>query len=132
LVDRAVGFLVDKVGDPASVSWPAYRLARLALGSGLAGERVQALAQRLPDPALRGRIQLEVLRAELARGSPVPESTADAVDPRSVAGLLAQALVARYNVRANPDWAKGVAELPEPGRAFAAAGAALGLEDRRK
>jgi hypothetical protein len=132
-VEKALAFLVDKVRSADKLSWEVYRLARNALRTGLADDRLKALADKLPDAASRGRVQLELLKAQLAREKPIVlENAADAVEPHSVAGLLAQTAVARANVRANPDWAKGVTEFPEPQRAFASVGVALGLQDRRK
>jgi hypothetical protein len=128
-VHDALGFVQTKVPNPRDLSWAALRLADLALQISVPPEQVDALAKRVADPALRGRIELAVLQTTLAKGGAV---SPDAVEPASLASLLAVQAVARHNVRQHPDWAKALADWENPRRAFASLAVALGLQDRGK
>jgi hypothetical protein len=133
-VDAAINFLhTAKVSGSGEWRWSAYRLCDLARRSGLASDRLSALADALTDPTFREHVRLEHLQVQLASEKQVvPENTADTVEPASVAGLLAVEAVARHNVRLDESKGKGVAELAEPRRGFAFLGVALGLQDRRR
>jgi hypothetical protein len=115
-------------------SWVLRRLGELGRQAGVSEERLRVLADANPDPALRGRAQLAVFRAQLAarRKEAVEDSAAEQTDGRSVARFLALAALARHNTRRDPDWAKGVGGWEEPRRAFGWLGVVLGLQDRSK
>jgi hypothetical protein len=131
-VEAALNFFHAEVRNRRPLAWDVYRLAALAQRAGVSEERLRALAEDNPDPALRGRTQLAAFRMQLARSKEAAEDGAaeQAVGP-SVAQLLAFQALARHNTRRDADWAKGVASWEEPRRAFGSLGIALGLQDRR-
>jgi predicted Zn finger-like uncharacterized protein len=103
-------------------------LFQLGLRAGLT-ERLRGLAEGLADPAVRGQMQLELLRARLA-ASKKADASADAVDKQApVAHALAQEAVARAKARRDSGTFKEVGGWDEALQPFGYAGVALGLQD---
>jgi hypothetical protein len=117
--------------DPIS-SWTLLRLVRFAVQVGLE-ERANAVARLIPEPSLRGRAQLEVLRARLAAlQGRAEDSLLQLVDKDTPAYALAVEAVTRQKARngADSDIEKAIDSLePEKVRPFASIGLALGLQD---
>jgi hypothetical protein len=134
-VNAALDFLNDKVKvrDRSELSWTLRRLMDLGQRAGIAEDRLREMASAIADPALRGRAQLIVFRARLARSKDAAEEgAAEQAVVRSVSQLLAFQALARHNTRRDPDWAKGVGGWEEPRQAFGWLGVVLGLQDRSK
>jgi hypothetical protein len=111
--------------------WDLIQLGRMAARAGLA-ERVLLVLQRLPDKAAKGRVELELIRVQLA-------SAAGFVDPASVAlpakdclshGLALEAL-ARHNARggSRSGVLANAENVEENLRPFVYAGVSLGDQD---
>jgi hypothetical protein len=132
-VEEALKFLLSNVSSRGQLPWLLWRLTDAGVRAGLPEETLQALAAASSDPALRGRAQLAVLRAQLAKSPQAAEdAAADKVEAKSVSRLLAAQVLARHNTRRDPDWAKAVPGWDEPRRAFGSLGVVLGLQDRDK
>ncbi|HEY7153138.1 MAG TPA: hypothetical protein VH575_04165 [Gemmataceae bacterium] len=130
-VDNAIQ-AAEKLGRKPELSWSFLCLTKLALAAGLPEDRVQTLADNIiAKPALRGRAQLAVFRARLAKAQkPIEESVADKIDPKSLSRTLAAEDLARRNTRLGTSWADKVKAWPQPRQAFGALGVALGMQDR--
>ncbi|HLJ97636.1 MAG TPA: hypothetical protein VKU02_31030 [Gemmataceae bacterium] len=114
--------------------WPLFHLARAGVKAGLE-DRVQALARLAPDVAVRGRMQLEVLRGRLnASKGPAEESWVQMVDANAPAHLNALEMLARQDARhgAATSMQKRMDGWDEKLRPFGYLGLALGLQDRNQ
>jgi hypothetical protein len=112
--------------------WWLYRLARLSAEVGLV-DGSKAAARVIPDPVLRGRAQLELLRFRLAAKETVDDSYLQMVDKDTPAAGLAAEAFARQKARqgAGTDLLKTVDGWePERSRPLGFIGVALGLQDR--
>ena len=112
-------------------SWLLWRLVRVAAKAGQEAT-AKKVADAIPDPALRGRAQLELLRAKLVKTSGrVDEALAGEVSPELPAHGLAREAVARHNARAGGMSLKTVeAWTPDFVKPFGYAGIALGIQDK--
>jgi len=112
-------------------SWLLWRLVRVAAQAGH-DAAARKVADAIPDPALRGRAQLEVLRAQLAKTtSRVDEARAAEVSPDLPAHGLAREAIARHNARAGGMALATVdAWTPDFVKPFGYAGIALGIQDK--
>jgi hypothetical protein len=132
-IDSALKMAEGTLGKKAKFSWSMLCLVQLALQAGLPEERVQALTNQIGDPALRGRAQLAVFRAQLDKASQlVEDAAADKIDSNNLARSLAAQVLARHNVRVSAGYSSVVQTWPQPLRSFGALGIALGLQDREK
>jgi hypothetical protein len=123
----------ESLSNKAELSWSMLRLARLALRSSLPEDRVQAFADKIGNPAFRGRAQLAVFRARLEKSTQtVEESAADKIEAKSLARSMAALSLARHNTRLNPNYASAVQSWQQPLKSFGSLGVALGLQDREK
>ncbi len=114
-------------------SWSLLRLTQLALRTSVPEERVQTVADKISNPALRGRAQLAVFRARLDKlNQTVEDAAADKIDAKTLARSLAAQTLARHNTRLNPSYNDVVQTWPQPLKAFGALGVALGMQDREK
>ena len=94
-------------------------------------DKAKELANAIPDVPLRGRAQLEVLRARMQKGGKVDESAADSVDKDSPAQGVAREWIARHNARLGAAGVKSVnAWQAEAHKPFGFIGVALGLQDK--
>jgi predicted RNA-binding Zn-ribbon protein involved in translation (DUF1610 family) len=136
---------------PVESQWLAFRLVQLAVKAGML-DRATQLAGRIPvltleqarelpvksagpfpDAGVKSQAQLAVFRARLAgMKNTAEESLAAAVTENTGAAAQARQLLARHNVALDSSWAKNVENWSEADRAAGLAGAALGLQDRRK
>src|SRR5262249_4863828 len=110
------------------------RLARAGAKAGLE-ERVQAVARLLPDAAVRGRMQREVLRKRLAeRAGSADDAWTQLVDANAPVHAEALELVARHNARHGTASAmqKAIDGWDERLQPFGYLGVALGLQDRNQ
>jgi len=111
--------------------WTLIELGCVAARTGL-DQRVKEVLERLPDPAARGRVQLEVVLAQLensaAFGDPAGVSLPDKA---SLSHGLALEALARHNARVGSRAAvlDSVEGLEENLRPFVLVGLALGEED---
>jgi hypothetical protein len=132
---HALNDAVTLVRDGQGRGMPAWRLWRLVRLGIRAGEPalVQPVASLIHDPQLRGRAQLEVLRAELAGKKEQAEvARAEGVDQKSVAHAFALEAILRADARASTQNLKSIAAWEEPLRPFGYIGITLGLQDRGK
>jgi hypothetical protein len=115
------------------LSWQMYRLIQLGLRTNAPQERIQALADKIGNTALRGRAQLAVFRARIENAQQrIEESAADAIDEKSLSRSLAALEAARINTRLGTDYAAVVQNWPQPRKAFGELGVLRGLQDREK
>lgn len=116
----------------APLSWQLWRVVRLAARGGHE-EQAQALAKEIPDLAVKGRAQLEILRARMERGNAViDEAALHEVEPKSPAHRAARQEFARYKAR-NEGWtAKNIDQWEADWRPFGYAGVALGIQDKSR
>lgn len=130
-LEDALKMAEGSLSHKAELSWSLLRLTQLGLATSLPQERVQALADNIGNPAVRGRAQLAVFRANLDRTKqPVEDSAADKIEATSLARGLAALALARHNTRLGADAAAAAQSWPQPLRSFGSLGVALGLEDR--
>jgi hypothetical protein len=130
-LEAAANLIDAELRGRALSPWVFLRLNRLAVQANL-GERVQPLSGSIPDPALRGRAQLEILRGRLRScRTQAEEAWAQAVEKESPAHALALEAIARHNARhAGAGVQKSVDGWePDRVRPFGYIGVALGLQD---
>lgn len=112
-------------------SWLLLRLARQATAKN--EELAKKLADAIPEPSLRGRARLDILRARLQHSrDSAPDDWANEVGPETSVYPLAREAVARHNARfaGSGNTLKAVdAWTPETLRPFGYVGAALGIQD---
>jgi hypothetical protein len=111
-----------------NISWLLWRVVRLAA---LAGhdDKAKKLAAAIPDPALKGRAQLEILRARLGRStSKVEDTAADGVEKPALGP--AKEILARHNARYGGMSVRAVDSWPEDLKPFGWIGVALGIQDK--
>jgi hypothetical protein len=110
--------------------WLLLRLVRVAIKVGLI-EKAGVAAAAIPESGLRGRAQLEVLRAQLDAGKKKVETDqANTVDPQTPAHLLAWEAIARNNARVDASALQAAAAWDEKVRPLGLVGAVLGMQDR--
>jgi hypothetical protein len=107
--------------------WQLLRLAEVDLAAG-AGDRARVVADLIPDPGLKGRVQLEALRAEVEASKGKAEKDA----AEHVVPSLAQAQAWELVARTNGGSLTAVNAWPENVRPFGKVGAALGAQDAAK
>jgi hypothetical protein len=79
-------------------SWVLLRLVRLAGRAGIPELELTKVADLIPDPGLRARARLELFRERLRWSNAiVADDVANMVDPKTAAGALARADLARHN-----------------------------------
>ncbi|MHB1424254.1 MAG: zinc ribbon domain-containing protein [Gemmataceae bacterium] len=132
-VESALKMAEGGLSAKAELAWSMLRLTELSLRAGLPEERVQTLADKIGNAALRGRAQLAVFRARLDKSNQaVEDSAADKIDAKSLARSLAAQALARHNARLNGNYAAVVLSWPQPLNSFGALGVVQGLQDREK
>jgi tetratricopeptide (TPR) repeat protein len=105
--------------------WQFWKLVQLGAQAGM-GDGVEKFTQ-LPDPGLKGRAQLELLKAKLAGlREPAVEGLAQTVEKGTPAHLLAVEAVARHNAALG---SASTVNGDEATRPFASLGQALGMQD---
>ncbi len=128
VLDDAISLIGGQ--NAAKVRWEAYRIAEMGVRAGLPAEKLQPLASSLASPALRGRVQLALFRAELGRSSrALQDSALDAIDRDSLSKDVARILLAEHNTRHGG--AKTVASWNERDKPFGQMGIALGLQRQK-
>ena len=111
-------------------SWLLLRLGLAGVRAGVADDRLQRLAAAVPDPAVKGRIQLEKVQTTLdADKGKSPDSVPSAVEASTLSHRRAWEALARHNVRHDSGTLKAVDGWEESQRPFGYVGAALGLLD---
>jgi hypothetical protein len=132
-IEAAIQMAEGNLSTKAELSWSLLRLTQLALATTLPEDRVQALADKIGNSAVRSRAQLAIFRARLAQmKQPAEDSAADKVDTNSLARSLAAEALARHNTRLGANYAAVVQGWAQPQRAFGSLGVALGLQDRER
>jgi hypothetical protein len=130
-VEAALKLLKGGGWDQPASPWLLWRLVRLGVQVGL-GEAVEEYARLIPDPGLRGRAELELLRGRLA-ATPgrAEEALLDGLSKGTLAQGVGREWLARHNARTGAgDLQKTIdAWEPEGHRALGAVGQALGLQD---
>lgn len=129
-VDAAVSLLDGELNDRKVPPWLVYRLAQLAAKPGQA-ERVEHLAERVSDPGLKARAQLEMVRARLdANRDRAGDEALEGVDGGALAQALAREALARHNGRHDYRGTVNAVEgWEESVRPFGLLGAVLGARD---
>jgi hypothetical protein len=113
-------------------AWVLLRLVQLGAQAGLDEQLLLELAGTVEEPGLRGRIQLEQLRAQLARSNErAAEDRVNIVDKQTAAHLMAWEALARHNARLDAGTLRTVGGWDEPRRTFGQIGAVLGRQDAR-
>jgi len=116
----------------AQVSWHLWRVVRLAARGGHE-EQAKQLALAIPDPAVKGRAQLEILRARMERGNTtIDEAVLNEVEPKSPAHRAARQEFARYKAKHDGWTAKNIDQWEADWRPFGYAGVALGIQDKSR
>jgi hypothetical protein len=132
-IEDAMKMAEGGLSKKAEHSWLMLRLTQLALAKGLPEERVQSLADKISNSALRGRAQLAIFRERLSQAKqPVEDSSTDKIDGKSLARSLGWQALARHNTRLSTNYAAVVQGWPPLQRSFGSLGVALGLQDREK
>ncbi len=109
--------------------WVVWRLVRLGARAGTAEADLLKAASAVRDPAARGQVQLEVVRAKLAQSKGAADwAAADAVEKTTLAHSMALAAVARHNARHDSGTLSVVNSWEETQKPFGLAGVALGLQ----
>jgi hypothetical protein len=125
-----------RAGQAASVSWLLLRLVRLGVRAGVGKEGLQPLLDAAAnlDTTLHARMQLEVLRGQLAGSKDkADDSLSQEVNKETLAHALARESIARHNTRHGHNALKNIPSWdPEALRPFGYIGVALGLADREK
>jgi hypothetical protein len=133
-LDNAVGFLDGELSGKPVSPWLVYRLVELAAQHGQI-DRALKLTERISDPGLKARAQLEGLRARLAATKDRADDGAlGGIDSGELAQALAREALARHNARRDGKSSGSIAAadgLPEPMRSLAILGAILGEQDAK-
>lgn len=112
------------------LSWLLYRVVRLAARGGHE-EQAKKLAEAIPDTAVRGRAQLEIVRARLDKATgKVDDAVAEEVDKTAPAYGVARAAIARHNACHAGLTAKAVDAWDDALKPFGYVGVALGIQDK--
>jgi hypothetical protein len=120
------------LGEAPSPSWAVLRLAGVGSAGGLPAERLQTLADAIPNASLRAWGQLLVLRAHLSANKGTADvGLTDKIDPQSLSFLLARQELARHNAGRSSGWASTVDRWEENARAFGWVGVARGLSGEK-
>lgn len=131
-LETAIGVLENDLKGKQVAPWLGYRLVQLGARAGL-GERTARLAAQIPDAGLRGRAQLEILRAQLAGSTTrIEEKALETVGKDTPTYPTACEALARHTARV----AGGSTAQKMVGgwngdteRALGSAGVALGMQD---
>lgn len=108
------------------------RLMQLGARAG-SGDRMEKAAREVKDGDLRAWAQLELIRARLAGSrDKIDPALADGIEKGRLAHALALLAVARHNAKHEGSAPAGIDGWEENLRAFGHAGAALGMQDRRR
>jgi hypothetical protein len=109
--------------------WWLLELVDLGGRAGTPEDRLQAVANRISDSSLRGRGQLLVFRAKLARSKAAgDEKDIELIDKTALlSARLAKLALARHNTRLDSGFLKTVQTWDEAAKAFGLAGALQGL-----
>ena len=100
----------------------------VAARAGVSDDRLQAVANAIGDPALRGRGQLVIFRTKLASTKGAgDDKEIDAIDKKALSAMLAKLALARHNTRLDSGFLKTVQTWDDPAKAFGLAGALQGL-----
>jgi hypothetical protein len=127
--DDAVGLALNGL-QPSP--WVILRLVQVGAQADLDEARLADLAKTVEDPGMRSRIQLELLRARLARSNErATEDRVNLVEKQTSAHVLAWEAVARHNARMDAGTLGTVYKWEEPYRTFGLLGAVLGRQDPR-
>jgi hypothetical protein len=112
--------------------WLLLRLAQLAVESGMRDRALQAAGQ-IADASLKAQAHLAVLRERLQGTKDKADGAlADEVPEKTGAHARAWQILARLNARLDSGTVKALEGLEESRRAPALAGAALGIQDRKR
>lgn len=133
-IEKAFSLAEAEVKGRVLTPWQLVRLARAGVQAGLE-DRVQTLARLVPDLALRGRMQLEVLRSRVdASKSQADDSWMQIVDANTPAHPEALELLARHHARqgAAASMQKTIETWEEKLQPFGYLGVVLGLQDRNQ
>ena len=132
-VEAAMKMAEGGLSNKAELSWSMLRLIQLALNANVPEDRIQALADKIGNVAVRGRAQLAVFRARLAKSKQaVEDSAVDKIDAKTLSSSLAAQALARHNTHWGANYAGVVQSWPQPRKAFGSLGIALGSQDRAK
>lgn len=115
---------------PPEISWLLYRVVRLAARGGQE-DQAKKLAGFIPDTAVRGRAQLEIVRFRLEKANgKVEDALADEVDKTAPAYAVARQAVARHNAFHAGLTSKAVDSWDDALKPFGYIGVALGIQDK--
>jgi hypothetical protein len=133
-LEHAVQFTAEQGVKFTLPNWALERLARACRRAGRA-DLARQLADASKHPTAKPWLELEALRAELGNGDKsFDPATIDKVGDRTTAQALAWVALARHNTKSSTaDPRTSVTAWPAgPSRFPGFAGAALGLQDRRR
>src|SRR5205807_8209036 len=112
--------------DPLRWSWTQLRLLQSAAAANADAGAMRQAADAIPEPALRARGHLLILRGRLAHDpAAVGDDGLAAIDTRTASHLLARVDLARHNAKASSGYAKTVQGWDEQYRPFGVIGTLL-------
>jgi hypothetical protein len=107
-------------------TWMLLRLVREGADAGADANVLRSAADAIPEPALKARGHLLILRGRLARDAqPAGDDALSAIDVKTASHLQARVELARHNTRANSGYAKTVRGWDEQYRPFGVIGTLL-------
>lgn len=131
-LDAAVAFLDQEGKDHPVSPWLVFHLVEAAAKLGQA-DRALHLAERISDPGLRGRAQLEVVQLRLGTKSRADDGALADIGSELITQALAREALARHNARYDNYAAavKSAEGWDETVRPFGLLGAVLGEQDAK-
>jgi hypothetical protein len=110
----------------ARLAWTLLHLVRLGAEAGVEDGTLRQAADAIPEPALRARGHLLILRGRLARTKDaVGDDALAAIDAKTASHYRAREELARHNTQANSGYAKTVQGWDERYRPFGMIGTLL-------
>jgi hypothetical protein len=122
----ALATIPQRVSERSRLAWTLLRLVRLGSEAGVDDGSLAKAADAIPEPALRARAHLLILRGRLARAKDaVGDDALAAVDAKMASHYRAREVLARHNVQATSGYAKVVQGWDERYRPFGVIGTLL-------
>jgi tetratricopeptide (TPR) repeat protein len=117
------------VEEPPRETLALLRLVRAGIVAGVPESLLSSVADKIVDPAVRGRAKLELCRARLTQMKQIAGTdTIETVDPQTPASALAHADLARHNARYDRGYFRTAESWSEPQAAFGTLGALIGAQ----
>lgn len=121
---------LDLAKSQPKANWEVYRLVELGLKAKVDPATLQERAKNIADPALRGRAELLLLRAQLEGSAKPVEDSALPAEKESLSYFVARVLQSEQNSRHGSGWGKTVQGWDAQTRPFGEMGLALGMQGK--